>query len=216
MRNHCFILIIALLAIASPTLAQDEVDVVLHADERLQALINSTKMPPNAPTQKTPSKTEPTFKERPARKVITDNNVVISNINYKAPTPAKASNMSNVNIAAALKPSLHAKDASTKSEELPKDAIHHNVLGTSRGGKYTGMGYRVQIYCGPDRNRALKIKADFMRQFPGVPTYFLYTLPVYRIKVGDYKRREEAQGVYNEASGSYSPCMIVPDKINIK
>lgn len=207
MRNHYFILIIALLAFSSPVMAQNDVDVVVHADDRLNALVNSTKVTTGAPMQKTPTKTEPTFKERPARKVITNNNVVISNINYKA--PAKTSNMSNVNIAIALKPN-------TKNKELPKEAVHHNVLGASRGGKYTGMGYRVQIYCGPDRNRALKIKADFMRQFPGVPTYFLYTLPVYRIKVGDYKRREEAQSVYNEASGNYSPCMIVPDKINIK
>ena len=90
------------------------------------------------------------------------------------------------------------------------------VSGTSRGGKYNGNGFRVQIYYGPNRDEAMRRKAEFMRHYPGVPTYLLYASPTYRVKVGDYRRREDAYTMFREANGTYSPCMIVPDNISIR
>src|SRR4051812_15135877 len=36
---------------------------------------------------------------------------------------------------------------------------------------YSGQGFRVQIYNGPDRNKAMKIKTDFMRHYPNIHSY---------------------------------------------
>lgn len=84
-------------------------------------------------------------------------------------------------------------------------------------GIYSGRGYRVQIYSGNDRNKANKIKIDFLRTYPGVRAYLSYSSPQFRVKVGDYRSRGEAEKMYQEVEGRYRPCMIVPDiiKINI-
>lgn len=77
----------------------------------------------------------------------------------------------------------------------------------------SGRGYRVQIYNGNDRAKATQIKIDFMRRFPGVRTYMTYVAPQFRVKVGDYPSRKDAQKMYSQVSGMYSPVMIVPDII---
>ena len=89
------------------------------------------------------------------------------------------------------------------------------VSGTSRGGRYNGTGFRVQIYYGTNRYEAMRRKAEFMRHYPGVPTYFSYASPTYKVKVGDYRRHDDALSMFREANGSYSPCMIVPDVVAI-
>jgi len=79
----------------------------------------------------------------------------------------------------------------------------------------SGRGYRVQIYSGADRSKALERKVDFMRRFPGVKTYLTYAQPQYRVKVGDFRSRGEAQKMYEQVNTLYNPCMIVPDIIVI-
>lgn len=87
---------------------------------------------------------------------------------------------------------------------------HRNIqLGVIR----SGYGFRVQIYNGNDRNKATEIKIDFMRRFPGIPTYMTYVQPQFRVKVGDFKSRADAQVMYNQVNDFYNPSMIVPDII---
>ncbi len=88
------------------------------------------------------------------------------------------------------------------------EPVHHE-----RATVKSGKGYRVQIYNGPDRNKAIEIKREFMRHFPGVHTYLTYKSPCFRVKVGDFRNRSDAVGMYKEANSIYSPTMIVPDII---
>jgi hypothetical protein len=83
----------------------------------------------------------------------------------------------------------------------------------SSGGNsiYSGPGYRVQIYSGSDRNKANKMKIDFVRRFPGIQAYMTYVSPQFRVKVGDFRSRGEAQELYRQLGTLYNPCMIVPD-----
>ncbi len=78
-----------------------------------------------------------------------------------------------------------------------------------------GRGYRVQIYYGNDRAKAIQRKVDFMRRFPNVQVYMTYIQPQYRVKVGDFVTREEAVELYRQAISLYGACMIVPDKITV-
>jgi hypothetical protein len=86
----------------------------------------------------------------------------------------------------------------------------------NRGGKYNGNGFRIQIYNGPDRSKAIQIRADFMRAFPNVHAYLSYISPSYRVKVGNFRRRGDAEGLFREARSMYSPCLVVPDNIAIR
>lgn len=80
---------------------------------------------------------------------------------------------------------------------------------------YSGTGFRVQVYNGPDRERALSIKNDLMRRFPGVHTYMVFVAPSYRIKMGDYRSRTLAEAMLKQVDAIYHPSMIVPDEITI-
>lgn len=80
---------------------------------------------------------------------------------------------------------------------------------------YSGKGYRVQIYTGTDRAKANELKVDFIRRFPGIRTYLTYVQPQFRVKVGDFKTRAEAQKLYEETNAVYGASMIVPDIVVI-
>jgi len=80
---------------------------------------------------------------------------------------------------------------------------------------YNGKGFRVQIYNGPSRDKAIAVKSEFMRRFPGVRTYLIYVSPGFRVKIGDYRSRNDAEGMLREANSMFSPSMIVPDQVTI-
>jgi hypothetical protein len=80
---------------------------------------------------------------------------------------------------------------------------------------YSGSGFRVQIYNGSDRNKAMKVKTDFMRKFPGVHSYIMYIQPGFRVKVGDFRTRPEAVRMLHEANKIFTHSMIVPDMVTV-
>lgn len=80
---------------------------------------------------------------------------------------------------------------------------------------YSGKGYRVQIYSGADREKAMKIKTEFMRRYPSIHSYISYSAPSFRIKVGDYRTRNDAEAMQRELNDSYSPTMVVPDEVTV-
>jgi hypothetical protein len=79
----------------------------------------------------------------------------------------------------------------------------------------SGRGFRVQIYTGSDRNKATAVKVDFMRRYPNVRTYMSYIQPQFRVKVGDFRSRSEAQNFMQQLGSLYSPLIVVPDIIVI-
>jgi hypothetical protein len=83
------------------------------------------------------------------------------------------------------------------------------------GGIHSGRGFRVLIYSGNDRAKANATKADFMRKYSGTRVYMTYAIPQFRIKVGDFATRKDANELYRQLSSSYSPCMVVPDIVEI-
>lgn len=92
---------------------------------------------------------------------------------------------------------------------------HEEGFKSIRGAIYSQKGFRVQIYNGNDRNLASQRKIDFIRRFPGVPSYMSYIAPSFRVKVGNFKTRAEAYEFYRQVSPLYTPCMVVPDIVVI-
>lgn len=54
-------------------------------------------------------------------------------------------------------------------------------------------------------------RREFMRRFPGVRSYIVFEAPSFRVKVGDYRLRNDADGMLREANSMFSPSMIVPE-----
>ncbi len=76
-------------------------------------------------------------------------------------------------------------------------------------------GYRIQIYSGPDRQVAKATKISFMKRFPSIRSYISYEVPYYKVKVGDFKSRQEALELYRYLGKTYT-SMVVPSLINNK
>lgn len=96
-----------------------------------------------------------------------------------------------------------------------KPRVYAPGTGPKTGTIRSGRGFRVQIYNGNDRNKATALKVDFIRKYPKMGAYMTYIQPQFRVKVGDFRSRGEAQKFLDQISSLYSPVMIVPDIIVI-
>lgn len=76
-------------------------------------------------------------------------------------------------------------------------------------------GYRVQIHFGGDSQEAKKIKSDFMTAYPEIPAYYIYEQPNFKIRVGDYKSKLEAQKFLKEIKASFPASFVVEDKVEM-
>jgi hypothetical protein len=92
-----------------------------------------------------------------------------------------------------------------------QESGYHGLKGSIRSTR----GFRVQIYNGNDRAVAQQRKVDFIRRYPNIRSYMSYIAPSYRVKVGDFKSRAEAYKLYQQISSFYTPCMVVPDIVEI-
>lgn len=92
-----------------------------------------------------------------------------------------------------------------------KKATTTNPVGTAI---FNGMGYRVQVFYGSDRKEAFNEQARFRSLYPRIMTYITYNEPNYRLKVGDFRTRMEAQSFLNELKSSFPTLFIFREKIN--
>lgn len=81
--------------------------------------------------------------------------------------------------------------------------------------KMSRPGYRIQIYFGTDRVRANEIRAEFMRFYPETGAYLVYQQPNFKVRVGDFRTRLEAQGFHHSIADRYTPSFIVPDEVRL-
>lgn len=75
-------------------------------------------------------------------------------------------------------------------------------------------GYRIQLFSGADRTNATALKAKFLKQFPDIPVYMIYQQPFFKVRVGDFRNKLEAQKLYYQLSDVFGQVILVPDKIN--
>lgn len=90
-----------------------------------------------------------------------------------------------------------------------------NRLGNT-GNSVTSLGFRVQIFSGLGRDDAYNEQTKFRSLFPGVASYMSYTQPNYRVRVGDFRTKLEAQKFSNELKRHYPSLFIFAEKINPK
>ncbi len=84
------------------------------------------------------------------------------------------------------------------------------------GSIYTTKGYRIIVYNGPDRNEAIQAKNNFTKAFPDKRSYMSYNVPSYKIKVGDFEEKGEANEFLRLVSRMFPSSFIVPDIVTIK
>lgn len=75
------------------------------------------------------------------------------------------------------------------------------------------QGYRIQIYFGGNRREASKVKARFLNKYPEKSAYTIYQQPNFKIRVGNFRNKLEAQKLYHELSKRFNTVFIVPTRI---
>ena len=83
------------------------------------------------------------------------------------------------------------------------------------GTKGTVLGFRVQIYTGPSRSEAYAAQSKFQRMYSAVSTYVSYTQPNYRVKVGDFRSRSEAQALMRELRKDFTAVFLFTEQVNV-
>lgn len=78
-------------------------------------------------------------------------------------------------------------------------------------------GYRLQVINTNDRNKALSVKTKMMTDFPGEKIYLIYQSPYFKIQMGNFIKREDADGLMNRVKKVYpTGVFIVPSKVEIR
>lgn len=78
-------------------------------------------------------------------------------------------------------------------------------------------GYRIQIFFDSGLNssdRARQAKDDFLFLFPDIPAYVSWKAPNYRVRVGDYKSRLDAEKDLQLIIINYPNAWVIKDEIN--
>jgi hypothetical protein len=75
--------------------------------------------------------------------------------------------------------------------------------------KEFGYGFRIQLYNGFEIE-AKKTEAKFKIDFPEIKTYLLYRQPEWKIQVGFYKTKLEADRALLDFKRKYGSAIVIP------
>lgn len=79
------------------------------------------------------------------------------------------------------------------------------------------QGYRVQVYSSSNFDEASQMKSLVAEQASSDSVYILFDPPVYKVRVGDYPTRYEAnQRLLFFLNAGYRDAWIVPDRIVLR
>lgn len=128
---------------------------------------------------------------------------------------------------------LYAQDVFP--EELPADSTRITILENTdvnrdvrldkmlkwhieKNENMEGMnGFRVEIFFSSKMNakeEALTIKTDFLTEYPEYAVHVKFVAPNFRVRVGDFRTKNEAWKLYKTIQKNYPAAFIVPDVID--
>lgn len=88
-------------------------------------------------------------------------------------------------------------------------------VGNGEPASTSSNGYRIQIFSGSDRKEAYSVQSKFQNRFPDTHTYLSYRDPNFKVKVGDFRSRLEAEKMVEEMKPAFGGLFIIPEKINL-
>lgn len=93
----------------------------------------------------------------------------------------------------------------------------NNVLDSMeiKAGDRTVQGYTIQVYSGNNREAANEAKAMVYKIFPESRPETTYIQPNYKVKVGKFANRMEAQKLYAKLKNDFPGAMVLPEKITL-
>jgi hypothetical protein len=88
---------------------------------------------------------------------------------------------------------------------------------TTRESRRTASGFRILVINSNDRKKVFAAKAKIYQLYPELKPYLSYQAPFYKLKVGNFKTREEAVEYQTALSRDFpSGLFIVREIIEVK
>ncbi len=103
-------------------------------------------------------------------------------------------------------------DQNPRLSELVKLHIRRN----QQGGKT--QGFRVEIFFSSElnaRQKAQNIKGEFLASYPDFNVYITYVSPDFKVRVGDFRTKNEALKLMKEIQYRFPKAFVVPDLIEL-
>jgi hypothetical protein len=142
---------------------------------------------------------------------------VYASTGIKAPTAAKIPNTTPT-------PELPTAEARKITNVGSAEALHVNrkveenlteMTDKNRSVRYA-PGFRIQVYVGNERQQAETAKLQVYQNFPELAPYLSYSQPTYKLKVGDFMHRIDAERYYSQIKQVISSAQLIPDKVEIR
>lgn len=88
---------------------------------------------------------------------------------------------------------------------------------TTRNSRRTASGYRILVTSSNNRNKVIEAKTKIYREYPELKAYMMYQAPFFRLKVGNFRDRVEAEGYLDQLKRLFDTNIyVVPDVIEIR
>ncbi|WP_242926722.1 sporulation protein [Pontibacter vulgaris] len=94
------------------------------------------------------------------------------------------------------------------------EALLDTVANVNKSIRYA-QGYRILAYNGSERQTVMNLRKTIIARVPEQKDYLTYQQPNFRLKVGDFFSRVEAQQVLNQLRDILPNALIVSDQITI-
>ncbi|WP_461151711.1 SPOR domain-containing protein [Spirosoma pulveris] len=95
------------------------------------------------------------------------------------------------------------------------DMVLDTIAAQNRSIRYA-PGFRIQVYVGTQRQEVDAMRQLLTQNFPELSPYLSYNQPTYRLKVGDFMRRMDAERYYTLVKRMIDSAQLQPDKVDIR
>ena len=97
----------------------------------------------------------------------------------------------------------------SQNKTTSSDEVKSLITKKRNFNKTYGFGYRIQLYNGNEQ-QARKFKARFNVEFPGNFSKLVYNAPEWKVHVGNYKTKLEADKDLIQFKEKFSGIIVVP------
>lgn len=122
-------------------------------------------------------------------------------------------NYTGSSVAQTVTDTLPNKNVVIVQDSLIQSLMVQNTLNNEQ--KKTIAGYRVQIISSTNRKEVLELKTMFEELHPDTKAYFLYQQPYFKLRVGDFQTRINANQFLQVVLKDFDAAFIVPDDIKV-
>src|SRR5687768_576750 len=99
---------------------------------------------------------------------------------------------------------------------LVKKQIEINEI-TTRNSRRSAQGYRIQVISTNNRTKAMEAKTRIYQRFPELKAYLMYQSPFFKLKVGNFTEREEAESYLQDILQIFpTGVYVVRDVVEVK